>query len=143
SNPTAAAWRASHLSPVSPPRSWSRAWRAAKFMRTIPRVLWRIIDVNVNRAMEGARAAEEFVRFGISDAALTARLRRVRHQIGHAANALPGGAAHRVSARDTAHDVARHAAAQRVAGWPTLTLQNVQRLKESLRVLEECSRALS
>jgi len=112
-----------------------------KAAQRLPRVVWQIIDVNVNRAMEGLRAAEEFVRFGIRDTQLTRRCRRLRQAIGRAAGDLPGGMAARVAARDVRRDVGRTAPARRSRTWTVLLSDNLQRVKESLRVLEECARA--
>ena len=108
--------------------------------RQMPQVLWRIIDANANRAMEGARAAEEVVRFGWNDRRLTARLRRLRQAIGRAVVSLPGGVAARLAARDIRRDVGRKASPRRAPHWSSLLADNMQRLKEALRVLEECAR---
>ena len=108
----------------------------------VPRVLWQIIDVNANRAMEGIRAAEEFVRFGLRDVRLTRQCRHLRHGIGHSAAQLPGGFTARVAARDVQRDVGRRAAPRRSRAWAALLGDNLQRTKESLRVLEECARVI-
>ena len=111
-------------------------------VRRIPRLVWRIIDVNANRAMEGARAAEEFVRFVLQERGLTARMRRLRHDIGHAVTRFPDEMSSRLAARDTRRDVGRDARPRR-SQWTSLLSDNLQRLKESLRVLEECARAIT
>ena len=41
----------------------------------------RIIDANLNRALEGLRIIEEIVRFILQDKRLTGYLKAIRHQI--------------------------------------------------------------
>ncbi|MBI3831603.1 MAG: hypothetical protein HY291_18935, partial [Planctomycetes bacterium] len=41
----------------------------------------RIIDANANRAREGIRSAEDFIRFGIGEIRWSRRLKQIRHLI--------------------------------------------------------------
>ena len=42
----------------------------------------RIIDANLNRAREAFRVMEEYARFGLNDAELSAALKEARHALG-------------------------------------------------------------
>ncbi len=63
----------------------------------------RILDANLNRAREGLRVLEEYVRLGLDDEPLTARLKRLRHTLAEVAGAF--GSRALLSARDIEHDV--------------------------------------
>src|SRR5437773_12001829 len=63
----------------------------------------RIVDVNLNRASEGLRVVEEYCRFVLADAPLTARCKSLRDEL-HAA-VDPISRAERLMARDTTNDV--------------------------------------
>ena len=107
------------------------------------RSILRLVDANANRALEGLRVCEEIVRFHLEEAALFRRLRALRHQVATALRRLPVTPLELVSARQSARDVGRQAAATPEDSLERLLLINFQRVKESLRVLEECSRVLS
>ena len=48
-------------------------------MKTISQDTLRIIDANLNRTGEGLRVLEETARLSLNDAALTQRLKNLRH----------------------------------------------------------------
>lgn len=102
--------------------------------------IYRIIDVNLNRSREGLRVCEEVVRFGLSSPALTKELKSLRHAISMIAKGhykKPGALSH---ARDSSGDVGRcskRASEMRRSGLSDIFMANAQRVKESLRVLEE------
>jgi thiamine-phosphate pyrophosphorylase len=100
-------------------------------------VVLRILDVNANRCAEGLRVIEEIARFSMEDAALTERLKEVRHGVRRSVEALAVGALrHRDSAGDvgggsaTASELARGSLA-------AIARANFARAEEALRVLEE------
>lgn len=105
----------------------------------------RILDANANRAREALRVLEDLARFHLSDSELTARLKRLRHDLTSAMRALPLDDMDLLAARDTAQDVgveistpqegkrADHAAVAAAAGG---------RLGEALRSLEEHAKLL-
>lgn len=98
----------------------------------------RIIDANLNRTMEAMRVIEEYVRFGLDDAHLTRLLKDARHEIGSVARNFPE--AMRVTARETLADVGTAistAAEQQRGTLADVAAASFQRLKESLRCLEE------
>lgn len=43
--------------------------------------MWRVMDANVNRASEGLRVVEDLARFRYNHAALSERIKQLRHQI--------------------------------------------------------------
>jgi thiamine-phosphate pyrophosphorylase len=107
------------------------------------RALLRLIDANLNRALEGSRVCEDLVRFGLESPELFRRTRRLRHAIAGAGRALPVGPAARAACRDSRADVGRRARPTRVASTEQSLLINLQRVKEALRCLEEAARLLS
>ena len=100
----------------------------------------RLIDANANRALEGVRVCEEIIRFHVTSPRLFKRLRALRHTIARTVNQLPLTPRDRLNARDSTHDIGRRAKTSSVASLEQLLLINFQRVKESLRTLEECTR---
>lgn len=101
--------------------------------------VYRIIDANLNRVMEGMRVCEDIIRFSSDNEELTYKLKDLRHDVFNAIKAL-----HRehleelVSSRDL-NDVGRKSTESEKGrdSLADLFLANSQRGKESLRVLEE------
>src|SRR5947208_10810251 len=62
----------------------------------------RILDANANRAREALRVIEDFARFGLDDAELSAALKQLRHDF---AGSISGFVADAVLHRDTPGDV--------------------------------------
>ena len=110
--------------------------------RTTRSVL-RIVDANANRALEGIRVCEDVVRFHLEAPRMFQRLRALRHGVARAVTQLPIGAVAFVGSRNSGHDVGRRAPAFRVASLERMLFINLQRTKESLRTLEECSRLIA
>ncbi len=107
------------------------------------RELQRIADVNFNRAREGLRVVEEVQRFILGDAACTAKLKALRHQLSALEEDFPGGRIGLLVARDVPGDVGALAPEPCArgdvfdlagAGW--------KRAQEAVRVLEELGRKL-
>src|SRR5262245_41199304 len=63
----------------------------------------RILDASLNRAGEGLRVVEDYVRFVLDDPFLTGQTKLLRHELAAAAAAI--SSADRHSARDTNADV--------------------------------------
>jgi hypothetical protein len=97
----------------------------------------RVVDANYNRAKEGLRVCEDIARFIFDNQGLTRRFKHLRHGLGEAISAF--GLQGIVSARDIAGDVGRLTipSESRRKGPADIFYANVQRVKESLRVLEE------
>ena len=104
----------------------------------------RIIDANINRAKEGLRVCEEVVRFILSNRQLTSQLKLIRHNLTSLSESL--------ASRDKLHkerssieDVGRFVKANELkrGGVSDIFFANIQRVKESVRVLEEFSKLIS
>ncbi|MBU1083851.1 MAG: thiamine-phosphate pyrophosphorylase [Candidatus Omnitrophota bacterium] len=101
--------------------------------------VYRIIDANLNRVMEGIRVCEDILRFASDNEEITARLKVLRHEIFDAIKDLRNKHIDElVSARDL-DDVGRRSteSEKKRDDLVDLFLANTQRGKESLRVLEE------
>ena len=111
------------------------------FDQTAADDLARIIDASANRAREGLRVIEDYVRFALDDPGLTRRVKDVRHRLGEACRFfdpdwLLGG-------RDTPGDVGTHVVAhdEGERGDPRgVLIANYKRTAEALRSLEEYSK---
>ena len=100
--------------------------------------VWRIIDANVNRTKEGLRVCEEVARFMLDSQTFTRRFKVIRHKIDRIVTFLPAKES-LLGARASTRDVGKKSVAgelrRRDAG--DIFYANIQRVKESLRVLEE------
>jgi thiamine-phosphate pyrophosphorylase len=107
--------------------------------------LLQIIDANLNRAREGLRVCEDIARFAIADKDIARLLKSIRHG---ATKALlepnKKTLAKIVLARDTEKDILKFIdfKKHKRTNITDLFMFNIQRVKESLRVLEECSKIL-
>lgn len=98
----------------------------------------RILDANANRCREALRVIEDYCRFVLADAAVSGRLKTLRHRLTVALGSLPDALL--LQSRDTLGDVGtalateqeyqRHAPAD-------VAQANFKRLAEGLRSLEE------
>ena len=103
----------------------------------------RILDANANRAMEALRTIEEVVRFAIEDQQLSAAWKAVRHRLASTLARFPAGWL--IANRSTATDVGtanETASEYSRSGLGAIAFAAASRLGESLRVLEECSKAV-
>jgi thiamine-phosphate pyrophosphorylase len=102
------------------------------------RSAYRIIDANFNRAREACRVIEDFCRFALNNAPLTAALKQLRHELCALVSTLD--AAKLLAARDTTADVG---VGQQVPGQMTRAdiydsfTAACKRLPEALRVMAE------
>src|SRR4029077_18179142 len=103
--------------------------------------LGRILDASANRAREGLRVVEDYVRFVLDDPGLTRRLKEVRHRLAEAERGLD---AHLLlGSRDTREDVGTHimTSTEQIRENPRAVLAaNFKRIAEALRSLEEYSK---
>jgi len=106
--------------------------------------LYRIIDANLNRSREGLRVCEEIARFVLDDKPLTREFKGLRHGISDCIRLYPAKLRGIISARDSEGDVGkgRQAIERRRKGWKEISVANMERVKESLRVLEEFSKPI-
>ncbi|MBU0570776.1 MAG: thiamine-phosphate pyrophosphorylase [Candidatus Omnitrophica bacterium] len=102
--------------------------------------VYRIIDANLNRVMEGVRVCEDIIRFSTNNEVLTLRLKELRHSVFSAIKDLRNEHFEElVHSRDTGRDVGTKSTDSEKTrdDLADLFLANTQRGKESLRVLEE------
>jgi len=103
----------------------------------------RILDAAANRATEGLRVIEDWVRFALDDRHLTRLCKQMRHDL--AAALAPVDRGHRLASRDTLADVGTELTTAREMERPTadqLLTANFQRVQEALRSLEEHAKLL-
>jgi thiamine-phosphate pyrophosphorylase len=94
---------------------------------------------------EGLRVCEEVVRFILEDRGLTEKLKRARHGVETALSLLSSKRS-LLSARDSVRDTGRRLTTRQElsrSGVGDIFFANAQRVKESLRVLEEFSKLQS
>jgi thiamine-phosphate pyrophosphorylase len=101
----------------------------------------RVIDAAANRAGEGLRVIEDYLRFGLDDRHLTGLCKGLRHELAGALGAFPRSARH--AARDTQCDVGTSVSlpAEQVRADAAAVLEaNFKRVEQALRSLEEFSK---
>lgn len=105
---------------------------------------FRILDAALNRATEGLRVVEDYARFVLDDAHLSRHLKELRHELAAAASeAIP--LADRHAMRDTPGDVGTAIATDSEAARTDarhVCRANCERVKQSLRTLEEFGKCL-
>ncbi|MBU1125338.1 MAG: thiamine-phosphate pyrophosphorylase [Candidatus Omnitrophica bacterium] len=102
----------------------------------------RIIDANINRAKEGLRVCEEILRFMLNNKQLTRTIKDIRHKIDAAVKKLHLSAGELLKERAIDKDVGRSVTGKELHRRHIIDIftANIQRTKESLRVLEEFSK---
>jgi thiamine-phosphate pyrophosphorylase len=101
-------------------------------------VALRILDANANRAAEGLRVAEEYVRFGQNRGPLALAFKELRHALAEVLRAIPTN--HRLDARDTTHDVGTETTTpqeQARRDARDVAAAGIKRCEQALRCLEE------
>lgn len=103
----------------------------------------RLIDASANRAREGLRVVEDYVRFALDDAMATQQLKQFRHTFTRLMGEIP--LSDRLNARETRQDVGTgitlDSERQRDDAQSVLAA-NFTRIQESLRSLEEYSKVV-
>jgi len=101
----------------------------------------RIIDANINRAKEGLRVCEEIARFILNNKTLTSEFKNIRHKINACFRNLPAYNK-LIGERQSKQDVGRkiYAGELKRNNLGDIFTANIQRVKESVRVLEEFSK---
>lgn len=103
----------------------------------------RVVDANFNRCKEGLRVAEDIFRFILADDKLRKKIRRLRHGLDDIAkNRIIKQA---VLSRNSQRDLGRAVDVWESKRRDTLEVLyiNLQRAKESLRVMEEFFKIIS
>lgn len=102
--------------------------------------VFRVLDVNLNRAREGVRVLEDTARLVWDDDGLFRGLRSVRHALDRATRvAYPK----LVAARESEGDPGRKVPEKKRRDQKGLVAANFRRAEEALRVLEEYGKVIS
>ncbi|MDP3142545.1 MAG: thiamine-phosphate pyrophosphorylase [Candidatus Omnitrophota bacterium] len=111
-------------------------------MQKIDKKILRIIDANINRLKEGLRVCEDAVRFGLDSSKLTIGFKQVRHRLVEALKVLRVDTEELLASRDIRKDVGKPSVPSELLrrNFREVFLANLQRIKESVRVLEEFSK---
>lgn len=107
---------------------------------------YRIIDANFNRLQEGLRVCEEVARFILDSKDLSLNFKRLRHNIKNILNVLPADLKRGlIYFRDSDFDVGRPTSKleNKRKNSKDIFVANIQRVKESVRVLEEFSKLIN
>lgn len=114
-------------------------------MRNSPfnKKIGRVVDANFNRAKEGLRVCEDVCRFVYDDSRLTRQFKGVRHDLSDIVVRMGQGPI--LGARDIAADVGKVTTATELKrrNIKDIVYANTQRVKESIRVLEEFAKLFS
>ena len=105
---------------------------------------YRILDASLNRAAEGLRVVEDFLRFALADAHLAESAKQARHDLRRAARHLDVHL--RIASRDTTNDVGctiQTDAELSRASTEDVVHANLARTQQSLRTLEEYGKTVS
>lgn len=106
--------------------------------------VFRILDAAINRAGEGIRVVEDFLRMTIGDAYLAGRLKSLRHELTESTSGIDP--VKRMAARDSVGDVGRNLktdAEYKRADSFAMVQANFGRVQQALRSIEEFSKTLS
>ena len=106
--------------------------------------LLRIIDANLNRSLEGLRVCEDIARFALNERSLSGYFKASRHKVGKLAKRIYAGKKALLKARNVKRDVGKKTTGpeSKRKNMGDVFRANIQRVKESLRVLEEVSKIL-
>jgi thiamine-phosphate pyrophosphorylase len=98
----------------------------------------RILDASLNRATEGLRVAEDYVRFVLDDPFLTTELKTLRHELAATAAVVPSVDRHaaRETQRDVGTAISTNEEGRRSDAW-SVCAASLKRAEQSLRSLEE------
>ena len=100
----------------------------------------RILDANFNRSREGLRVCEDISRFILNSPSITKELKLLRHDISEIAKATSVQSKIFFDSRNSTNDVGRASktySEMRRGSVNDIFAANMERVKESLRVLEE------
>jgi len=99
--------------------------------------VFRVIDANFNRAKEGLRVCEDVARFVLDQKKCTQGYKKIRHQLSNICSLTFKGSL--VCARAVEADVGKKTVVSELKRRTTKDIfyANSQRVKESIRVLEE------
>ncbi|MDI6783211.1 MAG: thiamine phosphate synthase [bacterium] len=107
--------------------------------------LYRILDANCNRTVEGLRVVEDICRFVFDSEPFTEQLKSLRHRITDAIYQIDPSGRNLIAGRDSDADVGENILPEletNRAGYYSLVIANFRRAQEATRVLEETSKLL-
>lgn len=107
------------------------------------KTLLRVVDANYNRIKEALRVCEDICRFVINDAKATNGFKKIRHAVTDSLSSFK--IKNLIQCRDIEGDVGRSTPRTELKRTDTSAIfyANIQRGKESLRVLEEFMKLIS
>ncbi len=108
------------------------------------KVIYRVIDANINRLKEGLRVCEEITRFILDNYNLTSEFKKIRHKAEVILKYLPRNT-ELFKERESLGDVGRKIYINELKrrNYQDIFFANMQRAKESIRVLEEFSKLIN
>ena len=108
------------------------------------KVIYRVIDANINRLKEGLRVCEEITRFILDNYNLTSEFKKIRHKAEVILKFLPRNT-ELFKERESLGDVGRKIYINELKrrNYQDIFFANMQRAKESIRVLEEFSKLIN
>lgn len=108
----------------------------------ISRPISRIIDANFNRSREALRVCEDITRFFLEDIPVTKKLKALRHGISDILKKYPDFSKNLIFSRESQYDVGKKTTFSEAKrkNISDILYANMERAKESLRVLEELSK---
>lgn len=100
--------------------------------------IYRVIDANLNRAKEGLRVVEDISRFILSNKVITQKIKNLRHNLQNISRASFSTES-LINCRNIIEDVGKASITNelRRTNIEDIFFANIQRAKESVRVLEE------
>lgn len=106
--------------------------------------IYRVIDANINRLKEGIRVCEDVIRFFVEDSKIWIEFKKIRHSIFSTVKGLDKRYK-LLQTRDIVKDIGKKSLAQELKrnNIQEIFFANIQRAKESLRVLEEFSKLIN
>lgn len=110
-------------------------------MAKVVNKIFRIIDANLNRLKEGLRVCEDVCRFILDDRVLSKNYKDVRHRVSESLEKILSSKQF-IQARDILKDVGKNSLKLEFKrkDFKDIFIANIQRAKESLRVIEEFSK---
>ena len=111
-------------------------------MFKVDQKILRVVDANLNRAKEGLRVCEDVCRFLLDDKLSTRQFKNVRHDLTEIVRDWP--MVKIIASRNIETDIGRGSTAIefRRKNTADIFFANCQRIKESVRVLEEFSKIM-
>ena len=107
--------------------------------------IYRILDANGNRTKEALRVCEDIARFILNDPVSTLAYKNIRHRMGHIYKKVGILSKEAIAARSVGKDVGRTTTTMELHRKEAKDVfyANSQRMKESVRVLEEFAKLLN